>query len=77
LPVKRSTSDDRVTLKIYDVLGREIATVVDETYKPGEFVARWDGRDTNGNPVVSGIYFYQLDAGAVKKTQKLVVVRSF
>lgn len=59
-----------VTLKIYDMLGREVATLLDATVEAGYRVARW-------NPVAlaSGVYFYQLHAGEFVQTRKLVLLR--
>jgi hypothetical protein len=73
LPASRSVG--RVILKIYDVMGREVKTLVDAPYQPGEFVTGWDGRNTAGDQVVSGVYFYQLKAGPFRQVQKLVFER--
>ncbi len=50
------------SLKIYDVAGRLVRTLVDERRKAGYYLARWDGKDTVGEKVASGIYFYRLSA---------------
>lgn len=65
----------RVTLRIFDVLGREVATLVDQPYRPGQFSARWNGRDTRGELVSNGVYFYKLQAGALQHVQKQLLVR--
>lgn len=49
-----------VQLRIFDTLGREVATLVDATRSPGTFEARWDGRDVTGRRLSSGVYFYRL-----------------
>ncbi len=51
------TANSSVTLKVYDVLGREVATLVNEVLRPGAYTARWDG---SSHP--SGVYFYHLEA---------------
>jgi hypothetical protein len=51
-----------VTVKIYNVLGQEIATLVDGLRNVGTFQAVWDGRNSAGTPVASGMYFYSLVA---------------
>jgi hypothetical protein len=66
---------EHVTLKIFDVLGREVRTLVDEAYQPGHFVARWDGRDREGKHATSGVYFYKLSAGNLSQVRKLMLVR--
>lgn len=68
-------SAQRVTLKIFDVLGREVATLIDQPYRPGQFSARWNGRDTRGELVSNGVYFYKLQAGALQHMQKQLLVR--
>lgn len=63
-----------VKLKIYNILGKEIRTLIDETKGANVHTAVWDGRDGNGVNVPSGIYFYKLEAGKnvqVKKMMKL------
>jgi flagellar hook assembly protein FlgD len=64
-----------VTLTIFDVLGREVRTLVDEAYRPGHFSARWDGRDREGRLATSGVYFYKLSAGNLSQVRKLMLVR--
>ncbi|HMB93589.1 MAG TPA: FlgD immunoglobulin-like domain containing protein, partial [Rhodothermales bacterium] len=49
-----------VQLRIYDGLGREVATLVDATKTTGLFQERWDGRDATGRRLPSGVYFYRL-----------------
>ncbi|MBM2841508.1 MAG: repeat protein, partial [Bacteroidetes bacterium] len=51
-----------VTLKIYNVLGQEVATLVDGRQNAGTFQAVWNGRNPYGNQVASGMYFYSLVA---------------
>lgn len=51
-----------VTLKIYDVFGQEVATLVSEVQREGRYSVQWDGRNKSGVQVSSGIYFYQLKA---------------
>lgn len=59
-----------VTLKVYDLSGREIATLVSEKQTAGEHVIRW-------NPVglASGVYFYRVQAGTFTASRKLVLIR--
>lgn len=59
-----------IALKIYDVLGREVATLADQVKSPGKYASKWDA---SGKP--SGIYFYRLRAGDLVETKKLVVLQ--
>ncbi|MCU0342832.1 MAG: DUF1565 domain-containing protein [Ignavibacterium sp.] len=63
-----------VSLKVYDVLGNEVATLVDE-YKPaGSYVVEFNPASSIKNPV-SGVYFYQLKAGNYIETKKMVLMK--
>ena len=59
-----------VTLKVYDVLGREIAVLVDEDKSPGGYSVEWAA-----NGVASGLYFYTLKAGEFTETKKVQLVK--
>jgi len=51
-----------VTLRVMDVLGREVATLVNTTQDAGKFAVSWKGLDNSGAAVASGNYFYRIDA---------------
>ncbi len=59
-----------VTLKVYDVLGRKVAVLVNEEKQPGKYEAEF-----NGSGFASGIYFYRLQAGNYSAIKKLTLVR--
>jgi hypothetical protein len=63
------------TLKVYNVMGQLVRTLVDEPKEPGTYEVIWDGRDENGNQVASGVYFYRLDAGDFTQTKKMVLMK--
>jgi len=63
------------TLKIYNVLGEVVRTLVDEPMSPGVHHKIWDGKDGQGNQVASGIYFYRLRAGKFSETKKMVLLK--
>ena len=54
--------DAQVTITIFDVLGREVTTLVDETETPGVKNVAWSGESSSGERVSSGLYFYRLTA---------------
>jgi endoglucanase len=66
-------SDVRITL--YDIVGREIRTIVNGRFAQGTHTAEWDGTDSAGNQLSSGIYLYQLKAGSVVLTNKMQLLR--
>jgi hypothetical protein len=57
-------------LKVYDVLGREVATLVNEVRESGMHIVQW-----NAGGVASGVYFYRIQAGSFVETKKLLVLR--
>ncbi|HCV43010.1 MAG TPA: hypothetical protein DGH68_05965, partial [Bacteroidetes bacterium] len=54
----------QVMLKIYDILGREVKTLVDELQEPGNRFVVWNSTNSHGQTVGSGVYLYQLHAGS-------------
>jgi hypothetical protein len=68
--LRQAQSDNLVTLKVYDILGNEISTLVDEEKPAGEYEVEFSA--TN---LPSGVYFYQLKAGNFVETKKLVLIR--
>ncbi len=67
--------DVDVSLRVYDVSGKLVRTLVDKTECPGYRSVVWDGRDESGKTVAGGIYFYRLWAGRFTSTRKMVVIR--
>jgi len=63
-----------VRLTIYDLLGRHLITLVDQSQSPGEHAVRWDGRAKDGKRVGAGVYLYELRAGEVRMTKKMIVL---
>ena len=64
-----------VTLSIYDVMGRKVATLVDQPLQAGAHEVRWDGRSASGSTVASGVYLLRLQAGEQVATRRLTVVK--
>ncbi|MBN2010364.1 Ig-like domain-containing protein [candidate division KSB1 bacterium] len=64
-----------VTLKIYNIMGQEIATLVDEQREAGYHTAIWNGLDKNGNRATSGVYYYRIIAGSFVHTKKMVLMK--
>ncbi|HVN49416.1 MAG TPA: T9SS type A sorting domain-containing protein [Bacteroidota bacterium] len=63
-------SKSHVTLKIYDILGREVATLINSDVSAGSHTQQW-----NASNFSSGIYFYRLQAGSLNQTKKLLLLR--
>jgi hypothetical protein len=64
-----------VTLRVYDVGGRLVRTLVDGTEGPGEKTVTWDGRNDRGRVVASGVYFYRLTSETYTHTRKMLLMK--
>lgn len=64
-----------VNLTIYDVLGRRVATLVNEKLTAGTHVVKWNGRNFHGITVASGVYVYRLKTPDFTATKKMVLLR--
>ena len=69
------TAGSVVRLRVYDLLGRQIATLVNGYENVGFHTVRWNGQNEQGVAASSGIYFYQLHAGNFVSTKKMVLLR--
>lgn len=67
--------DAEVTLRIFDVCGALVRTLVDEHRAKGVHRIRWDGTNEAGAPVASGVYFYKLVAGSFSDTKKMTLLK--
>ena len=65
----------QVSLSVHDLAGRLVAQLQDGALPAGEHPFRWDGRGADGRVVQSGRYFIRLDAGAVRETRAVSIVR--
>lgn len=61
---------DKVVLKVYDVMGREVETLVNEQLAPGTYEAKFDGSKLN-----SGVYFYRLQSGSFTETKQMMLIK--
>ncbi|MFQ6093799.1 MAG: T9SS type A sorting domain-containing protein [bacterium] len=64
-----------VSLKIYNMLGQEVQTLVNEPKEAGYYIVPWDGRDANSQEVASGVYFYRLNMGEYSAMKKMVLLK--
>jgi flagellar hook assembly protein FlgD len=71
-----TTRAARVEMKVYDVAGRLIRTIVDGHYRPGAYTVAWNGADGDGRRVRGGVYFVRIrrDGGA-DEAQRIVMLR--
>jgi len=64
-----------VTLRIFDIIGREVTTLVRDAQAAGAYQTVWDGRTNAGIPVASGVYFCRLEAGSFVKTLRMMLLK--
>jgi hypothetical protein len=64
-----------VNVTIYDMLGREIRTLIKTTQDAGFKSVRWDATNNQGKPVSAGVYLYQIQAGEFVQTRKMVLLK--
>lgn len=65
----------KVSLKIYDISGRMVKTLLNGVMDAGDHTVQWDARDNNGKRLTAGIYFYRLDAGNFCAIKKLILLK--
>ena len=66
---------ENVSIKIYDITGRLVYTLVNQKMQPGSYEATWTSINNNGNTVASGVYFYRIEAGSFVESKKMILVR--
>jgi hypothetical protein len=64
-----------VTLKVYNILGQEVRTLVDSHQKSGKHSVTFDTKDSRGNALPQGVYFYRLNVGKNSLTKKITLIR--
>jgi len=67
--------ESEVSLIIYNIKGQVVNRLVDERLEAGRYKVSWEGKDSSGNRVASGIYFYRLKAGSYSETKKMIMVK--
>ncbi|NUN69149.1 MAG: T9SS type A sorting domain-containing protein [Bacteroidetes bacterium] len=68
-------SDASVRLTVYDILGREVRSLVNTDMAAGYHNVAWDGRNNKGTSVASGIYIYRIEAGQFISTKKMMLLK--
>jgi hypothetical protein len=75
LPSHSTTGGLPTSLRIYNVMGQLVRTLVDEPLAEGSHQVIWDGKDDYGDQVASGVYFYKLRSGEYQETKKMVMMK--
>ena len=64
-----------VRLNIYNILGKKVSTLLNNVMNPGTHKVEWNAKDNEGNPVASGIYFYELSSPSYTARKKMLLIR--
>ena len=64
-----------ISISVYDLAGRIVSTLVDQNLAGGTYTATWNGKDSGGQLVPNGVYFYRLKSGSFTATDKTVLIR--
>jgi len=76
--IRYSLSESKPTqtvVRILNILGQEVKTMVDEEQSAGEYQVVWDGLDNSGKPVASGVYLYSISSGRFYAVKKLILIK--
>lgn len=69
------SNSERISLKVYNIAGELIKTLLKGPQEPGFHTVLWDGKDEIGKSVSSGVYFYKLTTGNLSQTKKMLLLR--
>ena len=64
-----------ITLKIYNIAGQLVKTLVDQEKTPGTYTVTWDGRNNANEEVASGVYFYELKSNNLRESKRMVLIK--
>jgi carboxypeptidase family protein/type IX secretion system substrate protein len=64
-----------VTLEVFNIKGAKVAILRDVVLSADNYTAVWNGKDGNGSPVSSGVYFYKMKAGKYEETKKMILMK--
>ncbi len=68
-------NEEHVELKIFNILGREVRTLANKRFQAGQHTLVWNGKDKQGKPVASGIYFYRISAGGFVRIKRMSLLK--
>jgi hypothetical protein len=64
-----------VSIKIYDLTGKLVNTIVNQKMNPGKYDVKWTSTNSEGKFVASGVYFYRIETGEFTDTKKMILVK--
>lgn len=74
--IKFSLPESRfISLKIYNILGQEVRTLINREFQAGNHTIVWNGKDNYGKSAAAGVYFYRIDAGEFTAVKKMILMK--
>ena len=67
--------DEFVTIKVYDMLGNVVSSLINKNQNSGYQSLQWDATNNQGQPVSAGVYLYSIEAGEFRQTKKMVLLK--
>ena len=68
-------NSSNVTLTVYDLIGNKIRTLKNGVMESGKYMNAWDGKNSSGETVSSGIYIYQLKSNSLTSTKRMILMK--
>ena len=75
IPLAIAASHEIAQLTIVNLVGQRVTTIFSGPLEPGQYQLHWDGRDQQGLPAASGVYFYQLQLGNQQQLRRMLLLR--
>ena len=73
--LSQNRSNYKVTIKIFDGLGRLVDVLVNKEQTPGSYKVVWNGKDLNGRNMASGLYIVRMQTGGFVKSAKMILLK--
>lgn len=70
-----SKLNSKIKVNIYNIVGKEVRTLLDRELPAGEYTIEWDGKDVDGNILNSGVYFIRMESNGFQKTIKSILMK--
>ena len=67
--------DAPVNITIYDMMGRQVKTLINNQQSAGSKLIRWSATNQSGRPVSAGLYLYRIQAGKFNQTRKVILLK--
>jgi flagellar hook assembly protein FlgD len=69
------SDEAHVRMEIFNIMGQRVRTLVDDVLPAGQHTVEWNGRNTNGDEVATGVYLYRMTADSYTNTKKMLLLK--